>query len=76
MSSKAINKKFVKIEFEEEDGFDLNRIIIPFSLFFPKNEHFIYDGSEKIPFSKRDPSFKTIFLQEFTEDVRNIRKRK
>ena len=76
MSSKSPEKKFVTIDYTEEDSFDIKRVVIPFSLFFPKREHLIYDGSEKIRFHKRDPLFKTILIQEFTEDVRNIRKRK
>ncbi len=71
MSSKSIKKRFVEIEYEEE-VLNLKRIIIPFSLFFLKDERFIYDGSEKIPFGKRDPLYKTILLQEFSDNVRNI----
>lgn len=71
MSSKSIKKRFVEIEYEEE-YFNLKRIIIPFSLFFLKDERFIYDGSEKIPFSKRDPLYKTILLHEFSDDIRNM----
>ncbi|MHA2181915.1 MAG: hypothetical protein ACXAAH_10865 [Promethearchaeota archaeon] len=71
MSSKSPEKKFVKIEVAEEDNFDIRLIVIPFSRFFPKEEHLIYDGSEKIPFSKRDPLFKTILLQEFGDSRQN-----
>lgn len=67
MSSKSIEKKFVNIEVIEDDNFDLKRVIIPFSLVFPKREHFIYDGSEKMPFSKRDLLYQAIFLNEFNE---------
>lgn len=68
MSSKSVDKNFVKIEYEgKEKYFDLRRVIIPFHLFFLKNESFIYDGSEKMPFSKRDPLYKTIFLREFSD---------
>ena len=66
MSSKAIKRKFVKIEYEEEDNFDVKHISIPFSSFFPKKQKFIYDGSEKMPF--RDSLFKTILLQEFSDN--------
>lgn len=72
MSSKSI-KKFVKIEYKEEkEFFDLKRVVTPFSLFFLKDERYIYDGSEKIPFSRRDPLYKTILLQEFSDSLRNI----
>jgi len=64
MSSKGIKKEFIEIEYEEED-LTLRRIIVPFSLFFLKDERFIYDGSEKIPFRKRDPLYKNILLHEF-----------
>lgn len=71
MSSKSIEKKFVKIEYEEEDHFDVKHCIIPFSLVFPKGEKFIYNGSEKMAFGKRDSLYQTIFLQEFSGGVRN-----
>ncbi len=74
MSSRSIKKKFVKIEYKEEaEYFDLKRVVIPFSLFFPKDERFIYDGNEKIPFNKRDPLYKTILLQEFSDSIRNTK---
>ncbi|MHA1987205.1 MAG: hypothetical protein ACW98D_11240 [Promethearchaeota archaeon] len=69
MSSKSIVKKFVKIdEFTDEEYFDLKRVIIPYSLVFLKGEQFIYNGTEKIPFSKRDPLYKTILLNEFKDN--------
>jgi len=71
MSSKSLDKKFVKIEFKEED---LKRVVIPFSSVFLKNEKFIYDGSEKVPFSKRDPLYKTILLQEFSGIIKMFRR--
>jgi len=71
MSSESIKKRFVEIEYEEDD-FSLKRIIIPFSLFFLKNERFIYDGSERIPFNERDPLYKTILLQEFSSSIRKL----
>jgi len=71
MSSESIKKRFVEIEYEEDD-FSLKRIIIPFSLFFLKNERFIYDGSERIPFNERDPLYKTILLQEFSSGIRKL----
>jgi hypothetical protein len=65
MSSKSVDKKFVEVENKEEDFLDLKRIIIPFSSLFSKDEKFIYDGTEKLPFSRRDPLYKVILLQEF-----------
>jgi len=66
MSSKSLDKKFVEIdEFKDEEYFDLKRVIVPFSLVFLKDEQFIYDGTEKIPFSKRDPLYKKILNNEF-----------
>ena len=70
MSSKSIEKKFVEIEQKEEEYFDLKRVIVPFSLVFLKGEQFIYNGTEKIPFSKRDPLYKTILLQEFSDVIK------
>jgi len=68
MSSKSEEKKFITIEYiEEEEGLDLKRIVIPFSYYFRKDKSFIYDGSEKIPFSKRDPLYKNILLREFSD---------
>ncbi len=71
MSSKSPEKKFVNVEIIEDDNFDPKQVIIPFSLFFLKDEHFIYDGSEKIPFTKRDSLYQTIFLQEFSGNIRS-----
>ncbi len=66
MSSKSIDKKIVEIdEFKDEEYFDLKRVMVPFSLVFLKDEQFIYDGKEKIPFSKRDPLYKKILNNEF-----------
>ena len=73
MSSKSIEKKFVKIAYKEKEDLDLKRIIIPFSYYFRKDERFIYDGSEKIPFSKRDPLFRTVLLQEFSDSVKMLK---
>jgi len=75
MSSKSIDKKFVLTEYKEEEIFNLKRVIIPFSLFFLKDERLVYDGSEKIPFSKRDPLYKTILLHEFSDSIRNTKKK-
>lgn len=74
MSSKSIKEGFVEIEYEEED-FNLKRVVIPFSLFFLKDEKYIYNGSEEIPFKERDPLYKTILLHEFTDSIRNMKKR-
>lgn len=74
MSSKSIEKKIIKIEYKEEDEyFDLKRVVTPFSLFFLKDERYIYDGSEKIPFNKRDPLYKTAFLHEFSNSLRKTK---
>ena len=68
MSSKSIDKKFVKIdEYKDEENFDLKHIIIPFSLVFLKDEKFIYEGCEKIPFNKRDSLYQEILLNEFRD---------
>lgn len=67
MSSKSIEKKFVKIEVIEDDNFDLKHVIIPFPLFFLKDDRLIYDGSERMSFSKRDPLYQKNFLNEFSE---------
>lgn len=68
LSSKAIERKFVRIECEEEERFDIKHISIPFSSFFRKEQKFIYDGSEKMPFIIRESLFKTILLQEFSDN--------
>lgn len=70
MSSKSVEKKFVKFEYKEEDYLDLKHCIIPFSYFFRRKERFIYDGNEKIPFRKRDSLYKSIFLQEFKDSIK------
>ncbi|MFW9822595.1 MAG: hypothetical protein ACFFE4_06655 [Candidatus Thorarchaeota archaeon] len=65
MSSETKENKFVMVENKEDEFLDLNPFVIPFSLFFPKKHNDIYDGSENIPFNKRDPLYQIIFLQEF-----------
>lgn len=73
MSSRSIKKNFGKIDDKEEEYFDLKRVITPFSLFFLKNEEFIYDTGEKVPFSRRIPLYKSILLHEFDDSIRNAK---
>ena len=70
MSSKSLEKKFITFEgLEKKEDLDLKHFVIPFSYYFRKDERFIYDGSEKIPFSKRDPLYRSILLQEFGDSM-------
>jgi len=45
---------------------DISHLIIPFSEFFKnKNDYFIYNGTEQIPFKEKDPEFIEIMENEF-----------
>jgi hypothetical protein len=47
---------------------NIAEIIIPFSEFGEtKNTPDLYEGTEKIPFSDRDPEYKKILKDEFTQ---------
>jgi hypothetical protein len=65
MSSKSIDKKVVHLDIEITESFQVKDIIIPYSLFFRRQEPFIYSGQEKMPFEKRHPLYKSIMLNEF-----------
>ena len=67
MSSKSTDKKVIHIEFETKESFEVKDIVIPYSLFFRKQEPFIYSGQERIPFEKRNPLYKSILLNEFRD---------
>ncbi|MHA2397454.1 MAG: hypothetical protein ACXADU_01025 [Promethearchaeota archaeon] len=50
-----------------EREFDFSRAIIPFSKINKSSKPAdIYSGTEKIPFKERDPEFKMILRQEFS----------
>ena len=66
MSSKSIDKKFQEIvdkDYKEPPLF-IRNVIIPFSV-FRNQQQYIYDGTEKIPFTKRHPLYQTILRNEF-----------
>jgi len=68
-SLKPINKIFGNTDRNENSDIhhDISSIIIPFSKVFKiKKKLDIYSGNEKIPFKERDPEYKLIFRQEFT----------
>ena len=67
MSSKSIEQKVVHLEVEIKDSFQVKDIVIPYSLFFRRQEPFIYSGQEKMEFEKRHPLYKSIILNEFRE---------
>ena len=47
----------------------LSKIIVPFSeVLKASNVPYIYFGYEKIPFEKRDPIYKSMMKQEFSEN--------
>ena len=50
-----------------ERELDMSRIVIPFSKVFKSfKQPDIYSGDEKIPFKERDPEYRMILRQEFT----------
>lgn len=65
MSSKSTDKKVVYLDVEVKDSFQVKDIVIPYALFFRRQQEFIYSGQEKIPFEKRHPLYRSIFLNEF-----------
>lgn len=67
MSSKSTEEKIVYFEVEEKESIRIRDIVIPYSLFFRKQQEFIYSGKEKIPFEKRHPLYRTILLNEFRD---------
>lgn len=67
MSSKSIDKKGYKFNYDIRDTLQIKNIIIPFTSIFINQERYIYSGEEKIPFKKRDPFYITILLNEFRE---------
>jgi hypothetical protein len=51
----------------EKDLINFSKIVIPFSKAFKSNKQIdIYSGQEKIPFNERDPDYKMILKQEFS----------
>lgn len=53
--------------FDEKFHEEISEIVIPFSRLFRNYElPDIYSGKEKIPFKKRDPEYKMILKQEFS----------
>lgn len=67
MSLKSVDKKVVQLDVEIKESFEVKDIVIPYSLFFRKQQQFVYLGHEKIPFEKRHPLFKSILLNEFRD---------
>jgi len=58
---KVSNKNFYDYLFP-----NISHLIIPFSEFFKsKNDYFIYNGTEQIPFKEKDPEFIDIMKSEF-----------
>jgi len=53
-------------QFEEEYYPDISGAVIPFSnVGTSKESQYIYDGHEKIPFTKRHPAYQETFISEF-----------
>ncbi len=53
-------------QFEDEFYPDISAAVIPFSNVGTNEKcHYIYDGHEKIPFTKRHPTYQKIFNYEF-----------
>ena len=52
-------------------NFNLSKVVIPFSKMFQSYKPIdIYSGNEKIPFRERDPEYKVILRQEFSDIFR------
>ena len=53
-------------QFEDEYYPDISNAVIPFSNVSTKADfQYIYEGHEKIPFTKRHPTYQKIFIYEF-----------
>jgi hypothetical protein len=62
---------FLEIIDQFEDDFypDISDAVIPFSnVGIKEEEQYIYDGHEKIPFNKRHPKYRKIFIKEFLQN--------
>ena len=58
-------------EMSSESENDFSRAIIPFSKFFKSYKPMdIYSGTEKIPFKEREPEFRIILRQEFSNIIK------
>ena len=69
MSSEIKKRKYQGLEEQIEENFDVKTIILPFSLMSGKKEEYIYTGGEKLPFRKRHPEYKRLFMSEFAKDL-------
>ena len=73
-ANKKEGQEPIIIEIIEYDRIEtlLSRIIIPFSeVLKASNAPDIYFGCEKIPFEKRNPTYKSIMRQEFADAIRS-----
>jgi len=73
-ANKKEGQEPIIIEIIEYDRIEtlLSRIIIPFSeVLKASNAPDIYFGYEKIPFEKRNPTYKSIMRQEFADAIRS-----
>jgi len=69
MSTGKLNKINNKNSYDEisEIDYNISEIVIPFSRLFRNYESTdVYSGKEKVPFKKRDPEYKIILMQEFS----------
>ncbi len=65
-----IYQEFIESSFENipERETNISQLIIPFANVFKSNKtRDIYNGNEKIPFNEREPEFKMILRQEFSQ---------
>lgn len=69
MSSEIKRRKYQEPREFIEERINIKALILPFSLFSGKKEEYIYVGGEKIPFNKRHPVYRELFLSEFTSKV-------
>jgi len=80
MSSEADKKnkqELVIVEVQEYDNIKiiLSKIIVPFSEFTKKICALdVYSGGENIHFENRDPLYKSIMKQEFTDAIERVKK--
>ena len=55
-----------------EREIDISQLVIPFSKVFKSYKtKYIYSGSEKIPFKERDPEYRMILRQEFSNYIKD-----
>ncbi len=77
MSSGKIYNKYQEVlgksnDMQLKSQFNISKAVIPFSKIIGSSKPIdIYSGNEIIPFKERDPDYKMIFRQEFSNYIKD-----